>query len=96
MSNSRHSVAELRRTLRHLAKAEDALTAARYDVSVARYDVSVALARAVSAHLAEKRITQTEFAKRHRVSKAFVTDVLHHRRYSPALAKALTTGGADV
>lgn len=88
MSNKTAAVAELSRALRHLANAKDALTAAQHDVDVA-------LARAVSAHLAEKRITQTEFAKRHRVSKAFVTDVLHHRRYSPALAAALTKGGAD-
>ncbi len=60
----------------------------------AKKDATRALGDAIRRDMIDREETQADFARRHGISKAHVTDILAGRRYSPALAEHFYWGVA--
>ncbi len=74
-----------------LRRAYDQLRGAESALRLARFEASAALGCAIEAECLRRQETRTQFAERHGVSKAHVTDMLYGRRYSQKVVDALIT-----
>lgn len=83
-------------TLESLGLALQQIDDAQDALSEARAAATRLLADAVCEHLNATGETQTAFAKRHTVSKGHVTDIVHGRRFSGFVARALIARAARV